>query len=136
MWAGTEALDRVPNRVPEDGFPCLLWHGGLRGGLVGVGGVAGADLLKSVHHVHPFSTSRSPDPLHAAAELPGGGGRPPGEVGGGLGGGRATSSRSWSGGGGGWGWIMRTGGAGNEKLDAVPLGEGAGDMGRGWCVWR
>ena len=80
---GAEALDRVP----EEGFPCRLRHGGLRGGLVWVGGSAGADLLEGVHHVHPFSPSRSPGSLHPAAELPQGGGRPPGELGGGLGGG-------------------------------------------------
>ena len=80
---GAEALDRVP----EEGLPCRLRHDGLRGGLVGVGGGAGADLLEGVHHVHPFSPSRSPGPLHPAAELLQSGGRPPGEVGGGLGGG-------------------------------------------------
>ena len=81
-----EALDRVP----EEGLPCRLRHDGLRGGLVGVGGVAGAHLLKGVHHVHPFSPSRSPGPLHPAAELLQSGGRPPGEVGGGPGGGEGS----------------------------------------------
>ena len=80
---GAEALDRVP----EEGLPCRLRHDGLRGGLVGVGRGAGAHLLEGVHHVHPFSPSRSPGPLHPAAELLQSGGRPPGEVGGGLGGG-------------------------------------------------
>ena len=80
---GAEALDCVL----EEGLPCRLRHDGLRGGLVGVGGGAGADLLEGVHHVHPFPPSRSPGPLHPAAELLQGGGRPPGEVGGGLGGG-------------------------------------------------
>ena len=77
----------APDHVPEEGFPCRLRHGSFRGGLVWVGGGAGADLLEGVHHVHPFSPSRFPGPLHPAAELPQGGGRPPGEVGGGLGGG-------------------------------------------------
>ena len=62
---GAEALDRVP----EEGLPCRLRHDGLRGGLVGVGGGAGADLPEVVHHVHPFSPSHSPGPLHPAAEL-------------------------------------------------------------------
>ena len=76
----------APDLVPEEGLPCRLRHDGLRGGLVGVGGGAGADLLEGVHHVHPFSPSRSSSPLHPAAELLQGGGRPPGELGGGLGG--------------------------------------------------
>ena len=80
---GAEALDRVP----EEGFPCRLWHGGLRGGFVWVGGGAGAELLEGVENVHPFASSRPPGPPHPAAELPQGGGRPPGEVGGGPGGG-------------------------------------------------
>ena len=77
-WA--EALDRIA----EEGLPCRLRHDGLRGGLVGVCGGAGAHLLEGVHHVHPFVLSRSPGPLHPAAELLQSGGRPPG---GGLGGG-------------------------------------------------
>ena len=52
---GAKSLDRVA----EEGLPCRLRHDGLRGGLVGVGGVAGADLLEGVHHVHPFSPSSS-----------------------------------------------------------------------------
>ena len=78
-----EALDHIP----EEGFPCRLRHGGLRDSLVRAGGGGGADLLEGVHHVHPFSPSRSPGPLHPAAELLQGRGRPPSEVGGGLGGG-------------------------------------------------
>ena len=73
-------------RVPEEGFPCRLRHGGLRGGLVGVGGGAGEDFLEGVKHVHPRTPSCSPGPLHPAAELPQGGGRPPGEAGRGQGG--------------------------------------------------
>ena len=80
---GAEALDRLT----EEGLPCRLRHDGLRGGLVGVGGGARADLLEGVHHVHPFLPSRSPGPLHPAAEHLQSGGRPPGEMGGGLGGG-------------------------------------------------
>ena len=79
---GAEARDRIE----EEGLPCRLRHDGLWDGLVGVGGGAGAHLLEGVHHVHPFSPSRSPCPLHPAAELLQRGGRPPGEVGGGLGG--------------------------------------------------
>ena len=81
---GAEALDRVA----EEGLLCRLRHDGLRGCLVGVGGVAGTHLLEGVHHVHPFLPSRSPGPLHPAAELLQSGGRPPGELGGGPGGGR------------------------------------------------
>ena len=80
---GAEALDRIA----EDGLSCCLRHDGLQGGLVGVGGGAGAHFLEGVHHVHPFPPSRSPGPRHPAAELLQSGGRPPGEVGGGRGGG-------------------------------------------------
>ena len=79
---GAEALDRIA----EEGLPCRLRHDGFRGGPVGVRAGAGAHLLEAVHHVHPFSPSRSPDPLHPAAELLQSGGRPPNEVGGGPGG--------------------------------------------------
>ena len=78
------------DRVLEEGLPCRLRHDGLRGGLVGVCGGAGAHLLKVVHHVHPFSPGRSPGPLHPTAELLQSGGRPPGKVGGGLGGGEGS----------------------------------------------
>ena len=80
---GAEALDRVA----EEGIPCRLWHDCLQGGLVEVSRGAGAHLLEGVHHVHPFWPSRSPGPLHPAVELLQRGGKPPGEVGGGLGGG-------------------------------------------------
>ena len=82
MYGGADALDGVP----EEGFPCRLRHGDLQGGLVLVGGGVAVDLLEGVLHVHPFWPSRSPGPLHPAAELPQGGSRPPGEVGGGQGG--------------------------------------------------
>ena len=62
---GAEALDSIA----EEGLPCRLRHDGLRGGLVGVGGGAGAYFLEGVHHVHPFSPLRSPGPYHPAAEL-------------------------------------------------------------------
>ena len=52
---GAEALDRVP----EEGIPWRLRHDGLRGGLVGVGGGAGADLLEGVRLCTP---SRRPAP--------------------------------------------------------------------------
>ena len=93
---GAEALDRIA----EEGLLCRLWHDGLRGGLVGVGRGAGAHLLEGMHYVHPIVPSRSPGPLHPAAELLQSGGRPPGEVGGGLGGGgvRARGPRAAGGG--------------------------------------
>ena len=78
---GAEALDQVP----EEGFSRRLRHCSLWGGLVGVGRGRGTDLLEGVHLVQPFSPSRSPGPLHPAAELPQSGGRHPGELGGGLG---------------------------------------------------
>ena len=77
----------APHRIAEEGLPCRLWYAGLRGGLAGVGGGAGAHLLEGMHHVHPFVPSRSPGPLHPAAELLQSGGRPQGEVCRGLGGG-------------------------------------------------
>ena len=80
---GAEALDRVA----EEGLPCRLRMMASGAALLGSAGGAGADLLKGVHHVHPFSPSRSAGPLHPAAELLQSGRRPPGEVGGGLGGG-------------------------------------------------
>ena len=64
-----EALDRVR----EEGFPCRLRHGGLKGCLVGVGGGTGEDFLEGVDHVHSLTPARSPGPLHPAAELPRGG---------------------------------------------------------------
>ena len=79
---GAEALDRIA----EEGLPCRLRHDGLRGGLVGVGGGAGLHLLEGMHHVHPILASRSPGALHPAAELLQSRGRPPGVVGGDLGG--------------------------------------------------
>ena len=42
---GAEAVDRIA----EEGLPCRLWHAGLQGGLVGVGGGAGAHLLEGMH---------------------------------------------------------------------------------------
>ena len=116
---GAEALDRIA----EEGLPCRLRHDGLRGGLVGVGGGAGAHLLEGMHHVHPILPSRSPGPLHPAAELLQSGGRPPGEVGGGLGGGGV---RAWG-----------PGAAGGERGPvvvvgvAVPGGAGAAVAGAG-----
>ena len=149
---GAEALDRVP----EEGLPCRLRHDGFQGGLVAVGGGAGADLLEGVHHVHPFSPSRSPGPLHTAAELLQGGGRPPGEVGRGLGGeglrargpgvagggrghaavagvaapGRAVAAVAGAGGGG----QVRAAGATGSLVGLV--GGGGEDMGRRWRAWQ
>ena len=149
---GAEALDRVP----EVGLPCRLRHDGLRGGLVEVGVGAGADVLEGVHHVHPFSPSRSPGPLHQAAELLQGGGRPPGEVGGGLGGGEfelevlewgeedvdirrwrawwrlGERERRWPG----LGVEDGYGRRGEREARSGPCGGGLEDMGRRWCAWR
>ena len=83
---GAEALDRIA----EEGLPCRLRHDGLRGGFVGVCGGVGAHLLEGMHHGHPFVPSRSSGPLHPPAELLQSGGRPPGEVGGGPGGGEGS----------------------------------------------
>ena len=56
MYGGAGAR----NRVAEEGLPCRLRHGGVRGGLVEVCGGAGADLLEGVHHVHPFAPLAPP----------------------------------------------------------------------------
>ena len=122
-----EALDRVP----EEGFSCRLRHGGLMGSLVGVGGGAGEDFLEGVDHVHPLTPSRSPGPLHPAAELPQGGGRPPGEVGGVQGGGglRARGPRAAVAGAGGGGCVSVPRGTGS----AVPFVVGGG-RGHGMAV--
>ena len=120
---GAEALDHIT----EEGLPCRLWHDGFRGGLVGVGGGAGTHLLEGMHHVHFIVPSRSPGPLHPAAELLQSGGRPPGEVGGGLGGG-GVRARVPGAAGGGRGPVVVVG-------VAVPGGVGAavaGAWGGGW----
>ena len=75
------------DRVPEVGFLCPLRDGGLRGGVVGVGGGAGENFLKSVEEVTPLTPSCSPGPLQPSAELLQGGGGPTGKVGRGHGGG-------------------------------------------------
>ena len=116
---GAEAL----HRIREEGLPCRLRHDGLRGGLVGVGGGAGVYLLKGMHHVHPIVPSRSPGPLHPAAELLQSGGRPPGEVGGGLGGGGVRAPGPGAAGGG-RGPVVVVG-------VAVPGGAGAAVVGAG-----
>ena len=116
---GAEALDRIA----EEGLPCRLWHDGLRGGLVRVGGGAGAHPLEGMHHVHPIVPSRSPGPLHPAVELLQSGGRPPGEVGGGLGGG-GVRARGTGAAGGGRGPAVVVG-------VAVPRGAGAAVAGAG-----
>ena len=116
---GAEALDRNA----EEGLPCRLRHDGLRGGLVGVCGGAGAHLLEGMHHVHPFVPSRSSGPLHPAAELLQSGGRPPGEVGGGPGG-EGVRARGRGAAGGGRGPAVVAG-------VAVPGGAGAAAAGAG-----
>ena len=150
---GAEAL----HRVSEEGLPCRLRHDGLRGGLVGVGGDAGAHLLEGVHHVHPFSPSHSPGPLPPTPELLQSGGRPPGEVGRGLGGGEGSELkvlewreedvdlRPWRA----WrclgererrwrglevedGYWRR----GEQEARWGVWGERVVDMGRGKCAWR
>ena len=118
---GAEALDRIA----EEGLPCRLWHAGLWGGLVGVGGGAGAHLLEVMHHVHPIVPSRSPRPLHPAAELPQSGGRPPGEVGGGLGGG-GVRARGPGAAGGGRGPAVIAGVAVPGRAGAAVAGAGGG----------
>ena len=55
------------DRVPKEGLQCPLRHGGLRGGVVGVGGGAGEDFLEIVGVVAPFTPSRPPGPFHPAA---------------------------------------------------------------------
>ena len=140
---GAEALDRIA----EEGLPCRLRHDGLRGGLVGVGGCAGAHLLEGMHHVHPFVPSRSPGPLYPAAELLQSGSRPPDEVGGGLGGegsvpgvlerrGEDVDLRWW----GGWRGLgereRRWRGLGAEDgYGRRGVREGEVDMGRRWRAW-
>ena len=116
---GAEALDRIA----EEGLPCRLRHDGPRGGLVGVCGGAGAHLLEGMHHLHPFVPSRSPGPLHPAAELLLSGGKPPGEMGGGLGGGGVRTRRPGAAGGG--------RGPGVVAGVAVPGGAGAVVAGAG-----
>ena len=102
---GAEALDRIA----EEGLPCRLRHNGLRG--------------EGMHHVHPILPSRSPGPLHPAAELLQSGGRPPGEVGRGLGEG-GVRARGPGAAGGGRGPVVVVG-------VAVPWGAGAAVAGAG-----
>ena len=113
----------APDRIAEEGLPCRLRHDGLRGGLVGVGGGAGAHLLEGVHHVHPILPSRSPGPLHPAGELLQSGGRPPSKVGGDLGGG-GVRARGPGAAGGGPGSVV-------VVQVAVPGGAGAAVAGAG-----
>ena len=140
---GAEALDRIA----EEGLLCRLRHDGLRGGLVGVGGAAGAHLLEGMQHVHPIVPSRSPGPPHPAAELLQSGGRPPGEVGGVWGGegsvpgvlerrGEDVDLWWW------WGWLClwererRWRGLGVEDgYGRRGEREGEVDMGRRWRAW-
>ena len=119
---GAEALDRIA----EEGLPCRLRHVGLRGGLIGVCGGAGAHLLEGMHRVHPSVSSRSPGPFHPAAELLQSGGRPPGEVGGGPGGGGVRA----------WGPGAAGGRCGPAVVAgvAVPGGAGAAAAGAGGAV--
>ena len=123
---GAEALDRIA----EEGHPCRLLHDGLRGGLVGVGGGAGAHLLEGVHHVHLILPSRSPGPLHPAAELLQREGRQPGEVGGGLWGG-GVRPRGPGVAGGGRGPVVVVGVAVPGGAGAAVAGAGGG--GRVWA---
>ena len=118
---GAEALDRIA----AEGLPCRLRHDRLWGGLVGVDGGAGAHLLEGVHHVHPFSPFRSPGPLHPAAGLLQSGGRPPAEVGGGLGGG-GVHARGPGAAGGGRGPAVVVGVAVPGRAGAAVAGAGAG----------
>ena len=133
---------------------CVCALGRVRGGLVGAGWVAGADLLAGVQHMHPLSPSRSPNPPQPAAELPQGGGIPPDEAGGGQGGGglraRGPGVALAGAGGGGCVWAARgtasavlfVGGEGCEHGTALagvaaPGGAGAAvaGAGGGGCLW-
>ena len=140
---GAEALARIA----EEGLPCRLRHDGLRGGLVGVGGGAGAHLLEGMHHVQPILPSRSPGPLHPAAEFLQSGCRPPGEVRGGLGGEgsvpgvlerRAEDVDLW------WWWWWRCQGERERRWRGLGVEDGYGrrgeregevDVGRRWRAW-
>ena len=121
---GGEALDRVP----DEGLPCRLRHSGLRGGLLGVGRGAGADPLEGVDHVHPGTLFRSPGSLHQAVELPQGGMRPPGQVGGGHGGGgfRARGPQPAVAGAPGGGCLSAARGTGSAVLFLLAGGRGNG----------
>ena len=140
---GAEALDRIS----VEGLPCRLRHDGLQGGLVGVGGGADAHLLEFVHHVHPFSPFRSPGPLHPAAKLLQSGGRPPGEVGGGFGGGGVRAQGPAAAGGDvdlRWWWGWRCLGEREWRWRGLGVEDGYGrrgeregevDMGLRWRAW-
>ena len=48
------------SHVPEECFPCALWHGGLPGGVVGVVGGADKEFLEGAEVVVPLTHARSP----------------------------------------------------------------------------
>ena len=63
---GAEALDRIA----EEGLPCRLRHDGLRGGLVGVCGGAGAHLLEGMHQFAPLRAFPLPRPTSPSGGAP------------------------------------------------------------------
>ena len=131
-FGGVEVAE-APDRVPKEGFRCPLRRRGLGGGVGGVGGDAGEDFLESVGGVTPFTPSRSPCPLYPADELPQGRGRPPGEVGGGQGGGGLRARCPGAALAGAWGGGCVS--SARAKGSTVPFVEGGG-RGPGTVVAR
>ena len=116
-FGGVEGLEAM-NRVPEDPFPCLLRHGSLRSGLVGVLGAAGDDFLECVEAPAPLSPARFPCPPRPAGELSQRGGGPQGKVCGEVGGGLRT-----------WGPAATVAGAGGGGRVSVAWGAGSAGPG-------
>ena len=73
------------SHVPEDSFPLGWGHGGLWGGVAGVVGVAGEEILGGVHAVVQPLPACSPCQAHPPKQLLQVGGGPPGENSGGVG---------------------------------------------------
>ena len=132
-FGGVGAAEAL-NRVPEEGFPCSLRHGGLRSGVVGVGGGAGENFLESLEGVAPFTPSRSPGLLHPAAELPQAGADHQGRWRGGGSGGEGSDLEVLE-----WRWRgLKVGDVygshGEREARCRSWGEGDPDMGRRWVV--
>ena len=101
------------------------------------GGGAGEEFLAGVEVVAPPSPACSPCPPYPAAELPQGGGTPPGEVRGG-GRGRPLSLGSWNGGGVGLGWGTSFCCVGSREARSRGCrlwGEGGANIGWRWPAW-